>query len=337
MKNKIILVLLFCRASFFSVAQSKTESFQLALPDMKAFNSEYNSIRVIDIRRDTTDFGIVQKGGFNRKEKVIVETPLASQLSALVSYLIDSSAKNREMVLLLRQFSFAEVTGGMSEKGYFQFRAVLFANDNGQYRKINRIDTVVVVSSMDVTKKMFRLGSKTVTNFIAFNLTEEPTNDINISLNELSLIDSFEKRKLPLYNVASLAEGIYYNFQSFVSQQPDEAIKSVEFLKNGKVKRILYKDKNGREQELDYRLIYAFIHNAKAHISGEFTYYPLEKRGDDFYFTGKVLNAKSGDVATAAFFFGIMGGLMASSATAVFEMKIDHLTGGFIRVKEVEK
>jgi hypothetical protein len=47
------------------------------------------------------------------------------------------------------------------------------------------------------------------------------------------------------------------------------------------------------------------------------------------------VTAKTGDVIAASIFFGIIGGLLASDANATFEMKIDHINGGFIRTKEI--
>lgn len=320
-----------------SFAQTKTEEFKITLPENKIAKSQYNLIRIVDIRIDTADFGIVQKGAFNKRATVVAETPLAIQFSNVLTALTDNTAKEGELVLLLRQLSFAEITKAMSELGYCHFRAVLFAKAGEGYSKLETIDTVVVIKAMDVTKKMFRLGSKAVTEFIAGNLTKEPAGDIVLSMEQLPLIDSFEKTKIPLYTAAAYTDGLYYTYQSFADQQPDETGVSIVFDKKGRVQKINYINKKGQKWDIENRFIYAFVYEGKPYISGEFTCYPLEKRGDDFYFTGKANDAKSGDIMAAQFFFGIMGALMASSATSVFEMKIDHLTGGFIRVKEVEK
>jgi hypothetical protein len=150
-------------------------------------------------------------------------------------------------------------------------------------------------------------------------------------------IDSIEKCELSLYSSSGLKDGIYKSFSSFVNQQPDETGVSVEFYKNEKVKTIRFTNNKDRQQEIESRFLYAFVYQGKAYVSGEFSCYPLEKRGNDFYFIGKAKDAKGGEVAAASFFFGIIGSLMASSATSTFEMKIDHLSGGFIRVKEAEK
>lgn len=320
-----------------SYAQAQTEAFKISLPYNKKANSLYSSIRLLDARSDTTDFGIAQKGAFNKRVKIIAEPPLSLQLNDVVNALIDNTAQNRELLLVLRQCSFAEVTGGMSERGYFHFRAILFTLENGLYKMVASIDTVAQVKSMGVTKKLFRTGSDAVSYFIESNLVKEAHDELTLSFGQLRSIDDIEKNKLPLFVNSTYTDGIYYNFKSFVNQQPNETGVSSSFDKKGRVLRISYTDRKGKPRDIENRFIYAFVYEGKPYISGDFTCYPLEKRDNDFYFTGKALDAKSSDVAMASAFFGIMGGLMASSATSVFEMKIDHLSGGFIRIKEVEK
>jgi hypothetical protein len=334
---KLFATAIFGICSIFSYAQAKTEAYQISLPVSRISGSFYNNIHLMDIRDDSVSLGIVQKGAFNKRATVVAETPLATQFSNVLNALADNTAKEGELLLLLRQLSFAEITKAMSELGYCHFRAVLFAKVGEGYSKLETIDTVVVIKAMDVTKKMFRLGSEAVTDFISRNLTKEPSGDIVLSLEQLPQIDSFEKTKIPLYTTVTYTDGLYYTYQSFASQQPDETGVSIVFDKKGRVQKINYINKKGQKWDIENRFIYAFVYEGKLYISGEFTCYPLEKRGDDFYFTGKANDAKSGDIMAAQFFFGIMGSLMASSATSIFEMKIDHITGGFIRVKEVEK
>jgi len=240
-------------------------------------------------------------------------------------------------LLLLRQFSFAEVTGSLSERGYVQFRAMLFANTSEGYKRLAAIDTVVLVKAVDVTKKMFRLGSITITDFIGENLDKDPAEDMLLTMEQLTNIDSVEKANLPLYTTAAYTDGLYYSFQSFVNQQPDETGLLVSFDKKKRFVGLSYTNKKGKPQPITNQFFYAFVHEGKPYISGELTCYLLEKKNNDFCFTGRANDAKNTDVAVATAFFGIIGGLIASSATSVFEMKIDHLSGGFIRIKEIKK
>lgn len=318
-----------------SYTQNKTESFQINLPEEKIRGSLYKSIQLVDIRQDTTTLGIVQKGAFNKQTTVVAQTPLAMQLSAILSAFNDFDAREGELVLLLRHFSFAEITKAASEFGYCHFRAVLFAKVNLEYKKLETIDTVLLVRAMDVTKKMLREGSHLVTEFIARNMIKVPEGNLVISWEQLPLIDSLEKRMIPLYTTTTYTDGLYYNYRSFANQQPDETGLSVSFDKKNRVQQISYTNKKGQKTEIENRFFYAFIYKGLPYISGEFSCYPLERRGDDFYFKGKVNNARNTDIAAAQFFFGIMGALMASSATAILEMKLDYLTGGFMPIKDI--
>src|SRR5699024_1776464 len=73
-KNYIIFFLILC--SFSVNAQNKSEIFRLPSPDLKVSNSLYHSIRLLDIRKDTSHYGILQKGAFNRKAEVVAEPAL---------------------------------------------------------------------------------------------------------------------------------------------------------------------------------------------------------------------------------------------------------------------
>lgn len=320
-----------------SHAQNKSETFLFSLPDSKVSASLYRTIRLMDIREDTSNLGVIQKGAFNKQVKVIPEIPLEQQFQNLVAAANPSTAGDGELLLLLREFRFAEITKAMSEFGYCHFRASLFARSESGYARLQSIDTVVVIRAMDVTKKVLREGSEAIRNFITRELASSVTTDIVVPEDQLLSIDSLEKLRIPLYTSDTYKDGVYYNYASFARQEPDETGVKALFDKKNRFQGITYQNNKGQDVELKNHFYYAFVYQGKAWISGEFTCYPLEKRGMDFFFTGKVKNASSADVAAASLFFGIIGGLMASSATAQFELKIDHLSGGFKRIREMKE
>jgi len=333
-----LLLLLIILAAFGAAAQKSTETLEIKLPEKKIPAALYSSVRLIDKRVDTNACGIIQLGAFNRKARVIVETPLQAQLTSVMSALTDGSAKNEELILLLRQFSLAEVTAALSENGYCYLRAMLFGSARGTYHKLASIDTVITISSLDVTKALLRRGRSVIPDFISDNLQTPPTDTISYALNDIVNIDSLEKRNLFIYNATNYKTGAYKSFESFVKQQPDEEELYMEFWKQtGHVKSVQFKNKKGKYAEMQLDPWYAFVYDNKLYINTHFGVYDLEKRGYDFYFTGKArTSAKAGDVIAAQLFFGILGGLMASTGgVGLFEMKIDHLTGGFIHLKEI--
>lgn len=318
-------------------AQRRTENFEITLPDHKISSSLYNSIRFLDSRKDTVNMGIVQLGAFNTKARVVCKRRLPEQFSDLVHALTDSSAKNGELLFQLRQMSFAEVTSAMSEKGYFHLRACLYESRENRFFKLRTIDTIVLIKAMDVTKGLFRKGSKTLSDFIANNLTAVASDTGSYSYEEVIQIDSVEKSKLALYTAAGYTDGLYKNFTSFTSQTPDISELETSLDKSGNLSWIKIKNEAGKFEKIKSKTIYAVVYQGNLYIATDYGYYPLTKKDDDFYFTGKAkVDASQSDILMASMFFGIIGGLLASSpGDAVFDMKLDHVSGGFIRLKEI--
>ncbi|RZJ40857.1 MAG: hypothetical protein EOO19_15075, partial [Chryseobacterium sp.] len=137
--------------------------------------SYYKTIKLIDSRIDTTSLGIVQKGAFNTKAKVIPTTNLAGQFQNLLNHINNNNADNGTIVMYLKQLYFAEVTGAFSEHGYCYFQAFLFAknDDDGTYSYLDKIDSVIDHSSMDVTKATMKKGSEMVSTFITKNISKK--------------------------------------------------------------------------------------------------------------------------------------------------------------------
>ncbi|MEO6219894.1 MAG: hypothetical protein ABIO81_05665 [Ginsengibacter sp.] len=225
-------------------AQNRTEDFEITLPEQKVQGSLYKTINFLDSRYDTTYMGIVQLGAFNKKAKVVSGIPFSSQLKTVINSIIDADAGNGELLFQLRQFNFAEITGAMSEKGYCYLKAELYSKSGSQYQNIASIDTVILVKSMDVTRALFRNGSKTITKFIGDNLLKEAPGLNYYSFNNIVNIDSIEKRNIILYNTAKYSEGLYDTYASFKKQAPDAEVK-VE-MKGEKISSVKAPDKNGK-------------------------------------------------------------------------------------------
>jgi hypothetical protein len=319
-------------------AQKQIKEFAFTLPEATITNSLYNSIELMDSRHDTSNFGIVQLGAFNRKVQVVAATPLAAQLQQVMTGLIDSTAKNGSLLLQLRQFSFAEITGAMSEKGYFYLRAELYAKNGDRYTKKAMVDTVVLVKTLDVTKALLRNGSRSITDFVAANLTTEPAaGSPDYSLGDIAKIDSIEKITIPAYSSTKYPDGIYTTFNEFKTLSPAIKEITVELNKNNRIASLKSIDPDGKKFKVKSKDIYAVVYNGQLYIATDYGYYPVEKQNNDLYFTGRAkVTANTGDVLAASFFFGVLGGLIASDASATFLMKIDHINGGFIRIKEMK-
>lgn len=335
MKKQFILSCFALLTSLNIFAQNTNNVFEIALPEVKIKNSLYNALNVLDSRQDTTHFGIVQLGAFNRKAEVKISAPIESQLQKAFNHQLDSNAQNGKLLFQIRQFYFAEITSSFSEKGYCYLKADLYANNNGNYKRLARIDTVAIVSAMDVTRLLMRQSSKLITDFIATNSAQKPVDAEDYTFADIMKIDDIEKSKIKLYTTENLAEGIYHTYSDFKLQQPNSTNFTVSTQQSPKV----FIEKEGKKEQLKPKEIYAFVKEGKAYIATEYGYYPLIKRDNNFYFNGKIkVSADNASVMTASLFFGIIGGLIASMPNAqTSELKIDHQTGEFIREKTTTK
>lgn len=330
-------LILFCTFSLLTIAhlfsQRLTEDFEITLPHQKVEHSLYKTIALVDSRYDTTFMGIIQLGAFNKKAKVIPEIPFSTQLQNVLNSLAGNDSKNGKLLFHLRQFNFAELTGTTNEKGYCYLRADLYSERNNGYQKISSIDTVIFIKAIDVTRALFRKASKMITDFIAYNLIREPSGTKNYSLNEVVKMDSIEKRKIKVYNTSEYTDGLYLTWQSFKNQVPDKPI--IVEKENNKVVSLHVLNEKGKKVVLYPTDAYAIVVEGEPFIATDFGFYLLKKINDDFKFIGRVhTNARAGDVIAASVFFGIMGGVIATDASATFEMKIDHVSGGLIRLRE---
>lgn len=339
--NKFTIIILLL-VSTFVFSQNRTEDFLISLPEKKVSKSLYKTIKLIDARVDSTNMGIVQKGAFNAKARVVPTTPLRIQFQNLLNTINNNDAQNGELVLYLKQFSFAEITGMMSEKGYCYFQAFLFSkNDEGKFQPLNKIDTLIVHSSMDVTKATMKKGSELIANFITRNISKKNISPEVYTFSEIKNFDKVKKSTYPLYSTPSLVNGLYTNFENFRDQKPaDIVVSRVNKIDDEKIVK-LYFNENRKDKTIDKANYYALVYEGTPYVFSELDggFLKLKQKEDgDYYFTARIKsNAKTGNVILASAFFGIIGGLIASDASANFELKLDYLNGGFIPIKEVKK
>jgi hypothetical protein len=337
MRKEAVLFTFFMFQLSLLFAQSATQNFYLTLPAKTVNGSLYRYISLIDLREDTQSIGIIQKGAFNKKVKLVPSPSLNFQFSNLLNGLNGPDAKDGQLILVIREYFFAEITKLMSDDGYCHFRADLFSKEEKTFKRIAKIDTVVYTFAMDVTEKILDEGSKAISGFIAGNLSRKAKeNDTAFSHEDLYNLENIEKAKIELYNKRSCTNGLYYSYASFSHQLPDAPEVFVEFGKKDKVKKVRFMNKHGRKKVISNKHFYAFVFQGKPFIAGEHDSYPLVRIGNDFYFTGRARSAEAGEVIAGAFFFGIVGAiLVANTTTSMFEMKVDYVTGGFKRLREV--
>lgn len=279
--------------------------------------------------------GIVQTGSFNKKVRVVPKISISEQIKILVDSLIDSSAKEGELLFQLRHFSFVEITGPLNEKGYCYLIAELYAKKGEQYFKVNSLDSVIYVKSNEVSKKLMRNTRELISSFISTSLLMQPDEGVHYSYSDIRNIDRIEKRRLKLYTTSEFTDGLYLSYESFKNQVPDK--EAIVVMDDKQVRSIKVMNAKGKAEKVNSGSVYAVVHNGQPHIATEFGYYQLRRIKDDFLFYGKgKVTADASDVVTAQLYHGLIGAMIAADKESIVEMKIDHKNGGFIRLRDMQ-
>jgi hypothetical protein len=328
LKRLLSITLALC-ALQLSAQVKKTEDFNIVKPEYKK-QSYYTYLKIIDSRKDTASYGIVQKGAFNKKALVQPKIPIAMQLDTVFNMLKSNAANtpNDTLVVQLRDLKFAERTEALKETGFFYLRAKAYAQKNGKYHEIANTDLAETVNAMDVTQKNYKNASRIINSFISDAMSTSQGSGQALTLEQVKSIEDIEKQSLPLYTAATLADGVYSGYNSFRDQVPNYRDFKVNRNKNGKIKDLEVKNHKGDYLPIFRKDMYAFVENGVPYIVTEYGYYPLAKKGNDYFYTGRVrVTADSGSVIAASAMFGIIGGLIASDNSDTYEIMIDHLNG----------
>ena len=196
---------------------------------------------------------------------------------------------------------------------------------------------MIIESKKEVTKQIIEYANKTIVNFVSSALVKQPISNTSFSLHELVKMDSIEKAKIKVYTTSEYVNGIYRTFESFKEQTPEYTLFSITF-EDGEISEIKAKNDKNRLRTINSEEVYAIVNNGKPYISAEFGYYPLVKNNNDFYFIGddKVNYIKAQVVKSNSIFNPSEYVYTPLPITTQFEIKIDHMNGKFMRVKEIK-
>jgi hypothetical protein len=338
----------FYRAAFIAViflslcnpakAQS-TYPYYFAIQDYtRQPNSLYNKISLVDLRIDTLGLGFIQTGAFNKRNTVVPKAPIRGQVNFNLASQIDDSAGTNELLLQLRELNFSEITGAMSENGFFKMRASLFAKTEKGYRQINTIDTIVKVSAMDVSNALLKKGGQLFAGFIASKLTTPIPAGSTVTYNDIAKVDSIEKSQIKVFTTDAFVDGYYVNYNSFKNQIPDgEIFVKGDDVLSGDVK--IYNEEK-KLKNLKPNQAYAIVHKGTVYLITTTGYSPVIKVGSDLIFISRSGGSSSMPVyyGTGGALGGALFGLAAAATTSktrLYKTKIDHINGSFVTFEEV--
>lgn len=337
MGNKLKLTMILAIACTVIFAQEKVKQFELSFHETKAINSKYGKVKLLDSREDTLNYGLVRVGMLNKEAAVVPARSFETQLNEILALANGTASPAGELLFQLRRLKFIEKAEGDKEFGYCFFRANTFLNSGDNYKLISSIDTFLVVESGDITKRILEEANNSIVKFLIASISKNTESASILSYNEIVKIDSIEKLKIKVYNSAEYVNGIYRTFEAFKNQQPDYTLFSITF-EDGEITEIKAKNGNGRVKKIKSDHVYAIVNKGTPYISAQFGFYPLVKNNNDFYFIGDdKINYIKGQVVKSHSIFGNTEYVYSPlPLTSVYEIKIDHVNGRFMRVKEIK-
>lgn len=313
-------------------AQPKTRPFQFKKPNQVVEHAKFGKISLYDAREIKDNLGVIQVGMMNANRLLVAEPSLEKQLQSQLEQ-ITGRKGNGEFLMRLEKFCIAELMGAFSEKGFLDFRAILFSKEaNGEYLQLARADTAIVVKGMDVTKATLARASDVVNNLIFDALTKNGDTTKSYSLSEIEHYDDIQKKQLALYNTETYKDGLYLTYEEFALQTPSGGQAQ---LREGDLNLGFFKEnEKGKLKKVNPKDYYAVVHAGNPFISSQDQFYALIKEDDDFIFVGPVVETASAtNVVVASVLLGAIGGvLVAGPETNYYTQKLDYANGSFIRM-----
>lgn len=314
-------------------AQQKTRAFQFKKPVKVVEHAKYSKISLYDAREIKDNLGVIQVGMMNANRLLVAEPSLEKQLQSQLEQMTLGHKADGELLMRLEKFCIAELTGAFSEKGFLDFRAILFSKEaNGEYLQLARADTAIVVKGMDVTKATLARASEVVNNLIFDALTKNGDITESYSLSEIEHYDDIQKKQLALYNTETYKDGLYLTYEEFALQTPSGGQAQ---LREGDLNLGFFKEnEKGKLKKVNPKDYYAVVHAGNPFISSQDQFYALIKEDDDFIFVGPVMETASAtNVVVASVLLGAIGGaLVAGPETNYYTQKLDYANGTFIRM-----
>lgn len=332
MKRTIVILLIIINTVAVQ-AQQKSRAFLFTKPDKIVENAKYGKISLYDAREIKDNLGVIQVGMLNANRLLVAEPSLEKQLQSQLEQ-ISGRKGNGELLMRLEKFCMAELTGTFSEKGFLDFRAILFSKESsGDYLQLARIDTAIIVKGMDVTKATLSRASELVNNLIFDALTKNSDTTKSYSFSEIEHYDDIQKKQLALYNATKFKDGLYLTYEEFADQTPSGGETQ---LKDGDLYLGFFKEnEKGKLKKINPKDYYAVVHDGNPFISSQDQFYALIKEDNDFIFVGPVKETASAtNVVVASVLLGAIGGMLVSGPeTNYYTQKLDYVNGSFVRMK----
>jgi len=315
----IIPIVYFLSVSY--TAEANSIVYYLQVPKYKIANSLYSELSVYDGRESGVNLGVVKKGISKTKHIIASKTPISDQIENMFDKSLErETAQAGKLVLHLLNFDLALLSNALYDRGYFDFKAILYEKKGENLSFIAAIDKKISINESDVYTRLFYKSNEIVADFITANVYKKSQGAGSIHLNDLINHDDYLKSHLPLYRDQNLKDGVYESWESFKYQTPNyQLLHTREEQRN--FDKVYYLNAKGKKEKIKPKNVYAYVHNKKAYIVTKSGNYPLSKMNNDFYFEGKLFQYRNAGSV-----------IKDVDHKKPYRLKLDTVDGSFIKI-----
>lgn len=330
-----------------NISQAQESTFVLSNKCAKGI-STFTKANVIDRRATNKTFGFVQTGIFNVNSPVHFKGNFTESLSNFFQSKEVSPTIDNEISIILYDLSLSEKAEEMWDVGSFKLTMRIFKKFEGnKYEELYSIDSVYrMKSSTDLTKKLLKSVSEHLCE-VAVELKKydnlHTRNGTSYTFEELQILDSLERMKIPMFVTNNFKPGIYYDYSQFKNNSPDTTTIYIDSIQTDKIRVMVWSKEQGKNVELDSKTVYAVCDGNFLLKATRMGFYDLKREGLDFYFFGqtdpKYLN--SGNNVNPIIGSGVGGGGIgigvriispSNQVPLLNNFKINYRTGNPIQV-----
>ncbi|GAB3029597.1 hypothetical protein [Spirosoma pulveris] len=287
----------------------------------KGTTTGFQSVKVIYNRSQNQLLGLVQSGASNKSTEIVC----ANLADSLAAYFRDSTSQalKTPLVVVLNEFFLNETHSTGNETGRLRLFMQLFtSNSADQFTELMTIDTIYTNTGRDVTKALLRSVSDQfcLLSKQAFQLAGQqvPAEITRYSYQDLLVLDSLEKHKLPMYTTSHAQAGIYRNYTQFKLNKPEPVAElEIDERKSG-IQVYTWDEKHKKRTKLRPDGLFAVSDGTMLLRATGLGFYKMMKEGDDFFYWRPRPNYASSGTAPLfmSIMFGAVGGLAAGAIQA---------------------
>ncbi|MBK9285500.1 MAG: hypothetical protein IPM51_14445 [Sphingobacteriaceae bacterium] len=337
---KLIPNIIFVLCLFlYNQSLSQTKEFTITIPESRDFTSQYKSIDLLDLRYDTLDNGFILSN--RKKTNIVLSLSFRNQLNKAL-YASDTANAKHKLLLVLRKFKLVEKNDIDFEYGFCFMRAIIFANINEKYYRLQDFDTLITLNGTDVTDTLFHDASTNFVRLIEAGIEINPVDKIAYAYSDIVRIENDEKRIIPVYSTDKFTDGVYLSFHSFKNQKPDYAIEKIQYKWNTNP-RIKVKNKEGRLITLTGNDVFGFVDKGVPYACTDHGSCIIERKNNELFYAAK--SKVTNDNAEYEISVAVAEKLGSATEKAlsavkppygIFVSRIDYIDGSFMRVKKIK-